>query len=100
MNKIGGIILVKGGIKMSHEDKQKVIHADKVVIHTKDVEIIHNRKEITRRDPWGFFWGRQQVDKVNEQEVPNSEESQTRSNEKVIKINKTGKRKGPWFPSY
>lgn len=50
---------------------EKIIHVDKLVIHAKKVEIInegherehedgHEQRPSRRRDPWGFFWGRQQ----------------------------------------
>ncbi|WP_102346378.1 hypothetical protein [Bacillus sp. Marseille-P3661] len=45
---------------MSDHKKKKVLHVDNLVIHAKNVEIIHERKkdDYPRRDPWGFFWGK------------------------------------------
>jgi hypothetical protein len=57
--------------------KEKVIHVDKLVIHAKEVEIIHEhpeqkRNEFPRRDPWGF-WGPRSPDaypeEVNEEHI-------------------------------
>ncbi len=56
---------------MSERREAKVIHVDKLIIHAKEVEIIHERKDDQQhhhtprrptRDPWGFFWGRPQSD--------------------------------------
>ncbi|HHW37223.1 MAG TPA: hypothetical protein GXX18_08310 [Bacillales bacterium] len=61
---------------MSERKEAKVIHVDKLIIHAKEVEIIHERNEEQqhhhrprrpRRDPWGFFWGGPQA----EQDVSN-----------------------------
>ncbi|MDF0727871.1 hypothetical protein PY093_14430 [Cytobacillus sp. S13-E01] len=64
---------------MSGNKKEKVIYVDNLIIHAKNVEIIHDRiddhiddrkeGDFSRRDPWGLFWGkRKQMDEVNEQE--------------------------------
>lgn len=54
---------------MSERREAKVIHVDKLIIHAKEVEIIHERNDDhqphhmprrPRRDPWGLFWGRPQ----------------------------------------
>lgn len=52
---------------------ERVIHVDKLVIHAKEVEIINeghghgHEPRPPRRDPWGFFWGRQrQMEGSNE----------------------------------
>jgi len=52
---------------VSERKENKVIHVDKLIVHAKEVEIIHERNEDhqhhmprrPRRDPWGFFWGGQ-----------------------------------------
>ncbi|WP_174727192.1 hypothetical protein [Mesobacillus harenae] len=59
------------------DKKKKIIHVDNLIIHAKKVEIIDDSREdakvevkedpIARRDPWGFFWGRQQRDIEYEQ---------------------------------
>ncbi|UQD50967.1 hypothetical protein C0971_02100 [Bacillus methanolicus] len=64
---------------MSKDKKEKVIHVDKLIIHAKEVDIIHERKEddsrderkrddFQRMDPWGFFWGRPRRIQENQQE--------------------------------
>ncbi|MDE3840900.1 hypothetical protein C0966_16645 [Bacillus methanolicus] len=66
---------------MSKGKKEKVIHVDKLIIHAKEVDIIHKRKEDDRKDdfqridPWGFLWGRPRRIQENKQE-PASEEKQ------------------------
>jgi hypothetical protein len=64
---------------MSQGKKEKVIRVDKLIIHAKEVDIIHERKEddliderrkddFNRIDPWGFLWGRPRRIQENEQE--------------------------------
>jgi len=69
---------------MSENKKEKVIHVDNLTIYAKDVEIINESKQeeeiinkqlegvSTRRDPWGFFWGRPRFGE-NETELKVSE---------------------------
>jgi hypothetical protein len=42
---------------MSQNKKEKVIHVDKLTIHAKEVEFIHDRmrEDFPKRDPWDFF---------------------------------------------
>lgn len=55
---------------MSGDKKERIIHVDNLIIHAKNVEVIHEQKKdnFQRRDPWGMFWGRQQVNEENEKE--------------------------------
>lgn len=48
---------------MSKNKKEKIIHVDHLVIHAKNVDIIHEPREREehrehRESPWDFFWGR------------------------------------------
>lgn len=75
---------------MSNRKKEQIIRVDNLVIHAKNVEIINEGRdhahdmeehanemgnhadeirdhEQDRRDPWGFFWGRQQANNVGDQ---------------------------------
>ncbi|KRG15091.1 hypothetical protein ACA30_07885 [Virgibacillus soli] len=52
---------------MSHEKKPKEIHVENLVIHAKNVEIKEeHRNRPPQRNPWGFFWGRNQEDTEGE----------------------------------
>lgn len=66
---------------MSSDKKEKVIHIDKLVIHAKNVVIIHDQKEneFPMRDPWGFFGGRPRPRGVEKDS--NTKEVQAESNE-------------------
>jgi hypothetical protein len=70
------------------EKKGKVIHVNNLIIHAKNVEIVdpehviidrgkhleHNQEDRGQmRDPWGFFWGLQPGEEVNEFEQQNPE---------------------------
>ncbi|EIJ82290.1 hypothetical protein PB1_05150 [Bacillus methanolicus PB1] len=72
---------------MSKGKKEKVIHVDKLIIHAKEVDIIHERKEDDRRDerkrddfqridPWGFLWGRPRRIRENEQQSTSQEKQE------------------------
>ncbi|MBO8178550.1 hypothetical protein [Aeribacillus pallidus] len=52
---------------MSQNKKEKVIHVDKLTIHAKEVEFIHDRmrEDFPKRDPWDFFWRRPRKDELN-----------------------------------
>ncbi|GIN70806.1 hypothetical protein J14TS2_12810 [Bacillus sp. J14TS2] len=51
-----------------HEKKPKEIHVENLVIHAKNVEIKEEGqgKPPHHRDPWNFFWGRNQEEAVEE----------------------------------
>ncbi len=70
--------------------KGKTIHVDHLTIHAKNVEIVdpenvvvsrknqmgqHEEDHFPRRDPWGFFWGRQMREDENELKEENRPES-------------------------
>lgn len=58
---------------MSKENKRKVIHVDKLIIHAKKVEVINEESEHPRRDPWGLFWGRTRMEEQSEMDLADAE---------------------------
>ena len=67
---------------MSDKKQGKVIHVENVTIHAKNVEFTHehrrreeDRRPDERRNPWGWFWGRQ---RNLEDETKNLESSEHR----------------------
>ncbi|MGG5253510.1 hypothetical protein ACQYAD_08440 [Neobacillus sp. SM06] len=70
--------------------KGKTIYVDHLTIHAKNIEIVdpdnvvinrkhqtdtHEEEHFPRRDPWGFFWGRQMREDENKLNEENSQES-------------------------
>jgi hypothetical protein len=63
---------------MSREKKEKVIHVDKLTIHAKEVEIIHERSRKHhegRRNPWGFFGQRRRFEREFDEDKHTQDES-------------------------
>ncbi|MBM4763284.1 hypothetical protein [Bacillus sp. B15-48] len=70
---------------MSQTKKGKVLHVDKLTIHAKEVDFIHERKEEIEkprevRDPWGFLWGRSRIQPEMDT-LPADEESEVEKGE-------------------
>lgn len=80
---------------MSIEREGKVIHVDKLTIHAKEVEIIHERsrdRHDRRRHPWDFFGPRRGPGR-SDHEGEQHTESEDRSEEE-----REERHRGPrWF---
>ncbi|MCQ6277485.1 hypothetical protein JMM81_21730 [Bacillus sp. V3B] len=83
---------------MSSDKKERVIHVDKLVIHAKRVEVIHDQKEddFPRRDPWGFWGGRPRaIDDQHSDTQEERTESKDEENEHASDVTENDVPRGP-----